>query len=101
MRIWTKFMPLATLVLMALLSLADLGYAQAQGPGQGQRGQGAPGWNQGRGPGNPNCPYYPGYRNCPRGSGSGRGYNNRMSRGPRGNWQGNQANPQTSPGVIQ
>jgi hypothetical protein len=101
MMISMKLMTVTALVLTLALSLAGPSWAQAQGPGQGRRGQGGPCLNQGQGPGNANCPYYTGDRTAPQVGGYGRGNNNRMSRGPRGNWQGNQTTPQNPPEVTQ
>lgn len=58
---------LTGLILAAALTWAPAGFAQPWGPGMGRQGQGTQTWMQGRGPGNPNCAYYSGYRNCPQG----------------------------------
>lgn len=69
-------MALAALFLAGSLFVANPSFAQAQGGPRWGAGQGA---GYGRGPGNANCPYYPGYQNrgpnkgdyqgwyCPRG----------------------------------
>lgn len=71
------------LALAGTMLWANLSWAQGRGGG---RGPGCP-YNQtsqdtwqGRGPGNPNCPNYPGFRN----RGQGRGMNMQGFRGPRG-----------------
>lgn len=58
---------LTGLILAAVLSWAPAGMAQPWGQGMGRRGQGPQAWMAGTGPGNPKCPNYPGYRNCPQG----------------------------------
>ena len=53
----------AAMILAVTVALAQVSFAQPQGQGMGRRGQGGQAWCQGYGPGNANCPNYPGYRN--------------------------------------
>ncbi len=86
----TWFVALMGLILTGALGLAQAGFAQPWGPGTGRRGQGNRVWVQGgQGPGNLNCPNYPGYRNCPQGW-----RNNPQVAGPRGRRSFNPSGPQ-------
>lgn len=83
------FAALVALILTATVALTEVGFAQPRGQGMG-RGQGGQAWCQGWGPGNPDCPNYPAYRN------RGRGWRNNPQAG-----RGRQWNRQVSPPAPQ
>jgi hypothetical protein len=60
----------AALIVAGMLLVADLSFAQPRGQGMGRGPQDGQGWMQGRGAGNPNCPYYLGYGQGPQGRGN-------------------------------
>jgi hypothetical protein len=49
------------LIVAAMMLLVDLSFAQPRGQGMGRGAQDGQAWMPGRGTGNPDCPYYPGY----------------------------------------
>lgn len=67
----TWLMAIGTLLLGGALAMAEVGFAQAQGGPQRGGNVQCPGY--GAGPGNANCPNYPGYQNRGR-----KGSNNRQ-----------------------
>lgn len=87
----TWLVTLVALLVAGMVSVADISFAQPRGQGMGRRGQGNQAWTQGQGPGNPNCPYYPGYRNCPQGWAN----NPQARRGRRWNQRVNPPAPQS------
>jgi hypothetical protein len=94
----TWFIVLVALIVAAAVSLAEVSFAQPRGQGMGRRGQGTQAWCQGQGPGNPNCPYNQGYKNCPQG----RANNPQPRRGRRWNQPANPPAPQsTAPEAAQ
>ncbi len=94
---------LSALVLTGTLAWAEVGWSQPQGESAQSDAQQSV--RRGQGPGNPDCPNYPGYRNCPQGQGQGQGnpqcpWGTGKGRGSRGrgrNAPGNQGAGQPSP----
>jgi len=96
MKINKRLAVFLALALAGAMLWANLSWAQGRGGGRGPGGpyknQSSQNTWQGRGQGNPNCPY-PGFRGGSQGQGQ--GPSAQGARGPRGP-QGKGANPQTN-----